>query len=75
MSPLCATGGQRTRALASASVLPMDILGLFPLGLTLQSPFSPRDYQESSLGPKFESVNSSVHSFLYGPTRTFVSDY
>ena len=33
MSPLCATGGQRTRALASASVLPMDILGLFPLGL------------------------------------------
>ena len=30
----------------------------------------PRDSQESSTTPQFESINSSVLSFLYGPTLT-----
>ena len=34
MSQLSASGGQRIRASASASVLPMNIQGWFPLGLT-----------------------------------------
>ena len=46
MSQLFASGGQRTGALASASVLPMNIQGWFPLGLTLWSPCCPRDSLE-----------------------------
>ena len=34
MSQLFASGGQSIAASASASVLPMNIQGLFPLGLT-----------------------------------------
>ena len=36
------------------------------------SPCSPRDSQESCLTPQFKSINSSVLSFLYGPTLTSV---
>ena len=39
------------------------------------SPCSPRDSQESSPAPQFESVNSSVLSLLYGSTLTSVHDY
>ena len=39
------------------------------------SPCSPRDSQESSPKPQFKSVNSSVLSFLYNPTPTFIRDY
>ena len=31
--------------------------------------------QESSLTPHFKSINSSVLSFLYSPTITFIHDY
>ena len=34
------------------------------------SPCSPRDSQEISPIPQFKSINSSVLSFLYGPTLT-----
>ena len=44
-------------------------------GLLVGSPFSPRDSQESSPAPQFESINSSVLSLLYGPTLTSVHDY
>ena len=36
---------------------------------------SPRDSQESSPTPQFKSINSSVLSFLYGPTLTSIPDY
>ena len=36
---------------------------------------SPREFQQSSPAPQFESINSLVLSFLYGPTLTFVHDY
>ena len=39
------------------------------------SPYSPRDSQESSPTPRFKSINSSVLSFLYGPTLTSIHDY
>ena len=34
--------------------------------------FSPRDSQESSPTPQFESINSSAFSLLYGPTLTSI---
>ena len=36
---------------------------------------SPRDSQESSLAPQFESINSSMLSFPNGPTLTSIHDY
>ena len=35
----------------------------------------PRDSQESSLAPQFESINSSMLSLLYGPTLISIHDY
>ena len=55
---------------ASASVLPMNIHGWFILGLTVGSPCSPRESQESSPTPQFESINSSVLSLLSHPYMT-----
>ena len=49
---------------ASASVLPMNIQGWFPLGLTALISLLSKDSQESSLAPQFESINSSTLSFL-----------
>ena len=69
MSQFFATGGQSVGASALASVLPMNILDWFPLGLT---GCSPRDSQEASLTPQFKSINSSVISFLYSPTLTSI---
>ena len=39
------------------------------------SPCSPGDSQESSPTSQFKSINSSVLSFLYGPTLTSIHDY
>ena len=74
VSWLFASGGHSIGASASTSVLPMNILGLFPLGLTGLI-LCPRDSQESSLAPQFESVNSSMLSLLYGPALTSIHDY
>ena len=38
------------------------------------SPCCPKDSQESSLPPQFESINSAVLSLLYGPTLTSIHD-
>ena len=56
MSQLFASDGQRIEA--SASVLPMNIQGWVPLGLTVWAPWSPRDSQESSPISQFKSINS-----------------
>ena len=79
MSQFFALGGQSIGV--SASVLPVNIEGWFPLGLMVWSPYCPRDSQESSPTPQFKNINSSVPSLLYGPSsshicltvRTFVS--
>ena len=39
------------------------------------APWSPRDSQESSLPPQFESINSLSHSLIYGPTLTSIHEY
>ena len=39
------------------------------------SPCSPRDSQESYPTPQFNSFNSSVLSFFYSPTLTFIHHY
>jgi len=68
-------GGQSFGVLASASVLSMNVQGWFPLGLTGLISFYPRDSQESSPAPQFESINFSMFSLLYGPAVTSVHDY
>ena len=67
--------GQSIGVSASASVLPMNIQDWFPLGLTDWISLLSRDSQESSPAPKFESINSSVLSLLYGSTLTSIHDY
>ena len=73
MSQLFASGGQSIRA--SASVLPMNIQDGSPLGRMVGSPCSPRDSQESSPTPQYNSIISLALSFLYGPTLTSIHDY
>ena len=60
---------------ASASVLPMNIQDWLPLGLTCCISLQSRDSQESYPTPQFKSINSSVLSFLCGPTLTSIPDY
>ena len=64
MSQFLASGGLSIGASASASILPMNIQDLFPLGWIGWTPCSPRDSQESSLTPQFKSISSLVLSFL-----------
>ena len=64
----------------SFSICPSnDYSGLISLGLTgwisLGLVESPRDSQEPSPTPQFKNINSSVLSFLYGPTLTSIHDY
>ena len=73
VSQLFAPGGQRIGPSVSASVLSMNIQGWFHLWL-VWSPCCPRDSQEFSPALQFKSINSSVLSFLYGPTPTSVHD-
>ena len=74
MSHFFPSDGQSIGVLASAPVLPVDIQNLFPLGL-VGSLCSPRVSQESSPTLQFKSINSSVLSFLYGPSLTPIHDY
>ena len=71
MSWLFTSGGQNIGT--SASVLPMNIQGWSPLGLTWS--FSSRDSQESSLASQFKSMSSLALILLYDPTITCVHDY
>ena len=66
--------GQSIGASASASVLPMNIWGWFPLGLTGLISFCPRGSQESSRAPQFKSNNFLALNLLYGPPLTSVHD-
>ena len=67
MSRLFTSSGQSIGA--SASVLPMNIQGWFPLGLT-----GLISLKSKGLSTQFESINSSVLSLLYGPILTSVQD-
>ena len=63
MSQFFTSGGQSIGVSASASVLPMNIQGWFPLGLTGLTSCISRDYQGSSPTPQFKSIDSSALSF------------
>ena len=65
MSQFFASVSQRIGVSASASVLPMNIQGWFPVGLVC-SPCSPGDSQ---------SNNSSAFSLLCGSTLTSIHEY
>ena len=67
-SQLFTLAGQRIWA--SASVLPMNIHGWFPLGLTGLISLLSKCSQDSSPAPQFKSINFSMLSLLYGPTFT-----
>ena len=75
VNALFASGGQSVGASSSALVLPVNIQGWFPLGLTGLISCYPRDSQESSPAPHFKGINSSSLSPLYGPTLTCIYDY
>ena len=49
--------------------------GLISFNWLLESPCSPRESQETSPTPRFKSINSSAHSFLYSPSLTSIHDY
>ena len=70
-----ASDGQSIGVSASAAVLPMNIQGCFPLGLTglicLQSKGLSRVFSSTH----FESINSLALSLLYGPALTSIHDY
>ena len=74
MSQLFTWGGQSTGVSALASFLPKNTQDWSPLEWT-GSPCSPRDSQESSPTPQFQSINSSVLSLLHSPTLTSIHDY
>ena len=74
--PMCkffASGSQHIGA--SASVFPMNIQDLFPLGWTgwisLQSKGLSRVFSNTTV----QSINSLALSFLYGPTLTSIHDH
>ena len=68
------SGGWSIGTSASASVLPMNILVWFPLGLTDLISLQTRDSQESSWTPHVKNINSLALSFLYGPTLISIHD-
>ena len=75
MSQFVASGSQSIGASASASVLPVNIQGWFPLRLTgLISLQSKRLSRAFSPTPQFKSIDSSALSFLYSPILTSIHD-
>ena len=70
---LFTSSGQSIRVSASVSTLPVRVD--LVLDTLVWAPCSPRDTQESSPAPQFESINSLSHSLLYGPTLTSIHEY
>ena len=73
MNWLFASGGQSIGV--SASVLPMNTQGWFPLGWTGLTSSLSKGLSRFFSSPQFKSISSSVLSFLYSPTLTSTHDY
>ena len=69
MSQFFTSGGRSIGVSALASVLPVNIQDWFPLGWTGWISLRLRDSQESFPTPQFQSIGSSVLSFLHRPTH------
>ena len=74
-SQFFASGNQSIGASASASVLPMNIQGWFPLGLTGLISLQSKELSRVFPTPQFKSIYSLALSFLYSPTLTSIHDY
>ena len=74
-SQFFSSGGESIGVSASASVLPMNIQGWFPLGWTGWISLQCKGLSESSPTPQFKSINFLVLIFLYSPTLTSIYDY
>ena len=72
VNQIFASGGQNIGA--SASALPMNIQGCFPLELSGFISLLSKGLSGVFSAPQFESISSSL-SLLYGPTLTSVHDY
>ena len=76
MSCLFTSNGQTIGASASTTVLPLNIQGWFPLGLTgltsLQSKGLSRVFSSTT---QFEGINSLALGLIFGLTLTLVQDY
>ena len=72
VSRLFASGGKSIGPSALASVLPMNIQGWFPLGLT--GLIALQFEGLSKVFPAFESINSVVLGLLYGPILISIHD-
>ena len=72
MSQFFTSGGRSIGVSASTSVLLMNIQDWFSWGWTGLISLLPKDSQESSPTPQFKSIKSSVLSFLYILTLTYI---
>ena len=72
---LLTSGGQSIGALASASVLLVNIQYWFPLGLTNFISLQSKGLLRVFSSTQFESTNSIAFSLLYGPTLISEHDY
>ena len=75
MSQSFTSSSQSIGVSVSASVLPMNIQGWFPLGLTGLISLQSKGPQKSSPTPQFKSINSLMLSFPDSPILTSVHDY
>ena len=75
MSQFFTSDGQSIGASASASVLPMNIQGWFPLGLTGWISLHSKGLSRVFSNTTVQSMNSSALSLLYGPTLTSIHAY
>jgi len=73
MSQLFAACGQSIRA--SVTVLPMNIQGQFPVGLTGLISLQSKELSKPSPAPRFENISSSVLGLLHGPAFTSIHNY
>ena len=73
MSQVFMSCGQSTGA--SALVLPMNIQGWFPLGLTGWISLHSKGLSRVFSNTTFQSMNSSALNFLYGPTLKSIHAY
>ena len=74
MNQFFASGGQSIGASASASVLPMNTQDWSPLGWTSWISLKSKGLSRVFSNTVVENINSSVLSFLYGPTLTSIHD-
>ena len=75
INQLFTSGGQSIGASVSASVLPMNIQGWFPLELTGCISLQSKGLLKVFSTPQFKNISSSDLSLLYGPTLRSTYDY